>query len=241
MESNDLKLAAAVILGSLLLVGGVVFVASLTGVSDVAEVSKLVGEGRHQKGNDQSGITIVEFSDFQCPACALAFPTVQEFMNVYGDQVSLVYRHFPLVESHPNAMAAAYAAEASSKQNKFWEVHDWLFSNQNIWGTAVVDVDYWISQFGTELTLDVEKFKTDYSSDDVRSAVANDRNEARNLGVSSTPTFFINGKKAVGAISLEDFVEKTGVKTDPLPVPEVIISDTTPSPEVNSETITPLE
>jgi len=214
MESNDLKLAAGVILGSLLIIVGVVFIANLTDKPDVVNVVDAIGENRPEKGNSASGISIVEFSDFQCPACAVAFSSVGEFLKTYGDQVHFVYRHFPITELHPNAMPAAYASEAAGKQGKFWEVHDWLFTNQSAWETAAVDADYLFEQFGEEISLDRDQFSNDYLSDEVRNAVSNDHAEARNLGVSSTPTFFINGKKIAGALSLQSLIDASGVIID---------------------------
>ncbi|NCS31979.1 DsbA family protein [bacterium] len=222
MDQNDIKLAAAVVIGSLVLIAGVVGLAALNDTPDVVDVVDAKGIDRPSKGNPDASIVIVEFSDFQCPACAQAFPTAKTFMETYGEQVNFVYRHFPITQSHPNALSAAYATEAAKQQGLFWEVHDWLFENQTSWATAEVNVDYWFAQFGEDLGFDEDQFKSDYVSDTVRNAVSTDRSDAQQFGVNSTPTFIINGKKLAGSIPLATFIKESGVKE---PEPTVVPID----------------
>ena len=212
MEGSNLKLSIGVIVGSLVLIGGIVFAATALEKPTQVDVAETVGtvEGTNTQGNPESEIVIVEFSDFQCPACGAAFPEVKEFVEQYADQVQFVYRHFPLPQ-HGNARPAAYAAESAGRQGRFWEVHDWLFENQNTWSDATVDAEYFYDQLSEELELDRDRFVSDYQSNEVRDKVALDAADARGLGVNSTPTFFINGQKQSGVISYDQLVELTGV------------------------------
>lgn len=243
--SNEIKLSIGVIIGSLLLIAGIVFLARLVDTPDQVEVQETIGSAQHFKGNRDADITIVEFSDFQCPSCKAADPVIAQFVEDYGDQVNFVYRHFPL-PSHDNARPASYASVAAGQQDKFWEVHNWLFENQMSWGEAEVDAEYFYDEFGEELALDREKFIQDYASDSVREIVSDDLAAGRALGVNATPSFFINGEKHAGVLSYDELVELTGVTgqpqgnqdaSEPTATPEV---ESTPSdsPETTSETET---
>ncbi len=139
-------------------------------------------------GSANPKATLVEFSDFECPACATAHPVVKQLMEKYRSDLRFVYRHFPL-QQHPNAQIAAEAAEAAGAQGKFWEMHDLLFANNT---TLSQDV---INGLGLELSLDMEKFTKELSSGKYKDKVRKDVNDGQILGVDATPTFFLNGKK----------------------------------------------
>src|ERR1700712_2060694 len=96
----------------------------------MAKLKPPVSASDHTKGNPKAGIVLVEYGDFQCPHCGAAHPIVKKILSEFHDQIFFAFRHFPLAESHPYAQAAALAAEAASKQNKFWEMHELIYDNQ---------------------------------------------------------------------------------------------------------------
>ncbi len=150
------------------------------------------------RGPKLATITIVEFSDFQCPFCANAVPTMRKLMEQYPDQVKLVFKNFPL-DFHRDSLLAHQAAMAAGAQGKFWEMHDRIFGNQR----AIKRDD--LVQSAKDLGLDVAQFTSDLDSGRFNPAVNADKNEGALLGVSGTPTFFIDGRPLVGAPPLEQF------------------------------------
>lgn len=147
------------------------------------------------KGSNEPKVVIVEFADFQCPGCRNAFPVLNDVMSRYGEHVQLIYRHFPLSSIHPNARAAAAAAEAAGKQGKFWDMHSKLFESQNEWaqanGTTRTDL---FANYASALSIDREKFIEDITSSDISSKINFDIALGRDLGVDSTPTLYVDGK-----------------------------------------------
>lgn len=144
------------------------------------------------EGGKDAAVVLVEYSDFQCPACGAYFPVVRGLTEAYGDKLKIVYRNYPLTSLHPNAQLAAQAAEASGIQGKFFPMHDLLFGNQEIWSKETDPTAIFVS-YATSLGLDVEKFKTDLTGKDVIDAIKNDVNGGDAAKVSATPTFFLNG------------------------------------------------
>ena len=155
-------------------------------------------KGSPARGPERANVTIVEFSDFQCPFCARVGPTLDRIHQEYGDKVRIVFKHLPL-SIHPKAPAAHAAAEAAHRQGKFWEMHDKIFKGQR----ALSEESY--VQWAGELGLDIDRFKRDLASSDVKGAVDRDSREASALGVTGTPGFFINGKFMSGAQPFSSF------------------------------------
>lgn len=156
-------------------------------------------EGYPSIGPADAPITIVEFSDFQCPYCRQWNQTVYEpLMAAYPGKIRLVYRNLPLTSIHPDAQGAAEAAMCANEQNKFWEFHDKLFAGEGL-GAGVY------SQYASDLGLDVNKFESCVKQGKYRQAVQDDSDFALNLGINSTPTFFVNGLAVVGAQPLSVF------------------------------------
>lgn len=147
-------------------------------------------------GASERKIVMVEFSDFQCPFCATANKSVKQFMAKHKDKVTLVYKHFPLTQIHPEALPAARAAWAANKQGKFWEYHDALFANQ-----AKLGETFYL-ETATGLKLDLNKFNVDRKIAD--NFIVEDFKLGRKLGIDGTPTFIINGEVVTGAASLAD-------------------------------------
>lgn len=146
------------------------------------------------KGNAQSSVVLVEFSDLQCPACKNAEPSVQSIMSEFGTRIRFEYRYFPLKTIHKNAEASAYAAEAASRQGKFWEMHDKLFATQDEWAESD-DAMTLFNGYAKELGLDTAKFAQDAASPDIKAVVARDEALGEQIGIDSTPTFYLNGKR----------------------------------------------
>ncbi|KKQ77955.1 MAG: hypothetical protein UT00_C0003G0030 [Parcubacteria group bacterium GW2011_GWA1_38_7] len=156
------------------------------------------------KGNASSTVVVMEYSDFQCPACRSYYPIMKELMVEFGDRVTFVYRHFPLIGIHPNAEFAARAAEAAGKQGKFWEMHDLLFEKQDEWAKAP-DVESKFESYATLLNISIEQFKTDWVSKEVKDFVKTQRMHAIKSGLQGTPSFFINGKQIQNPASVQAF------------------------------------
>lgn len=157
-----------------------------------------IAENEWIKGNVNAPVTIIEYSDFQCPACASYAPVLRSLSQEYPDDLRIVYRHFPLVTVHANAIAAARAAEAAGKQGRFWEMHDMLFSNQDQWSSDGSPKDKFTA-YAKDIGLDEEKFLEDLKAKDVEDAVDHDLAAANQLRLNSTPSFFLNGEKVAPA------------------------------------------
>ncbi len=150
------------------------------------------------KGAKNGKILLVEFSDFQCPYCGKSVAPVKEFLAKYPGQVTLVYKHFPLIQIHKEALPAAKASWAAQQQGKFWEFHDALFANQEKLSEAFyVDT-------AKALGLDLQRFNRDRASNEARQAIAQDVLLAEQLGVDGTPFFVMNGTAFSGAVQLSD-------------------------------------
>lgn len=150
------------------------------------------------KGPDDALVTIVEWSDFQCPFCKRVNPTMAKIQETYGDKVRIAFKHNPL-PMHNRAMAAAIAAEAAGRQGKFWEMHDKLFDN----GRALTDENF--EKWATELELDVDKFKSDMKDKEIETKVKKQQAQGSTLGARGTPAFFVNGRFLSGAQPFEAF------------------------------------
>ena len=139
-------------------------------------------------GRADAPVTLVEFSDYQCPFCARSEPLVQSALAAYPTQARLVYKHFPLTSIHPQALPAALAAAAAQKQGKFWEMHEKLFANQRALAPEQM------KEYARQVGLDVPQFERDMQSDEVKALVQDDIKLAQRVGVRGTPTIFVNGK-----------------------------------------------
>jgi protein-disulfide isomerase len=156
-------------------------------------------DGYPSLGPADAKITIVEFSDFQCPFCRRFYQeTYHQLLNAYPGQIRFVYRNLPLTSIHPNAMPAAVASLCANDQNAYWDFHDKLF------GSETLDEETYV-KYATDLGLDVDKFKSCIASGSYDDFIKKDMDFSLNLGVQSTPTFFVNGLAVIGAQPLETF------------------------------------
>lgn len=153
-------------------------------------------EGPSKGGPRNSAVTIIEFSDFQCPYCKQAADTLRQVLKPYGDQVRLVFKHLPL-PIHPDAFNAARASVCAAAQGKFWEYHDRLFSSSSLSSDALIGL-------ASELGLSIKEFNDCLASEGSLAIVSKDIRDARQADVQGTPTFIINGRAMKGARGQED-------------------------------------
>ena len=138
-----------------------------------------------------SPVVLEEYGDYQCPPCGLLYPELKQIEHEYGNQIQIVFHHFPLTKMHKNALMAAHAAEAARNQNKFWEMHDRLYRNQKEWADLDDPRPTFIS-YGRQLNLKVDQFTTDMDSNLVDQRISADVQRGAALGVTGTPTVFLD-------------------------------------------------
>lgn len=197
MTTETKILGIVLVLTAVLLFGGVFLLSrggsskGITGTT-VSQIDYTKGQ---KIGSDSAKVKLVEFSDFQCPACQAAEPVVRKVRTDYPKDVQFIYRHFPLPQ-HAYGKQAAYFAEAAGEQGKFWEMHDKLFETQTEW-SALGDSDAaaFFLNLAVQLGLDENKVKQAVAENTFNSKIDSDLAEGRSLGVNSTPTFFLNGRK----------------------------------------------
>lgn len=159
----------------------------------------------HVFGKPDSKVVLVEYGDFQCPGCGSVHPTVKTLTEKYKDQITFVFRNFPLTSIHPNAKAAAAAVEAAGKQNKYWEMHNVVFEQKSEWENAGTDQRTGIfAGLAGELGLNTDTFKADMTSADINKKISFDMAIGKKDGVDSTPTFYLNGTVLTNAVWGDD-------------------------------------
>ena len=138
-----------------------------------------------------SPVVIEEFGDYQCPPCGQLYPELKQIESEYGDQVKIVFRHFPLMKMHKNALLAAHAAEAARNQNKFWEMHDRLYRNQKEWA-ELDDPRPVFEGYARQLNLKLDQFNSDLQSNLIDQKISADLQRGTSQGVTGTPTVFLD-------------------------------------------------
>lgn len=210
--TGETKFFIGIIITTIIIIAGAIFFlgGSSSSKNPVKKVdaSLLIRDDSAKVSSSSAVVTLVEFSDFQCPACGAYFPIVSQLKNEFKDKMNFVYRNFPL-NQHKNAKVAAYAAEASGLQGKYWQMHDDLFGNQTKWSELNNAKDIFI-EYAQKEGLNIDKFKKGIDSDGIKQKVDRDVVDGTALGVDSTPTFYLNGEKLENPGSFEDF--KTLVK-----------------------------
>ncbi|MDO8495729.1 MAG: DsbA family protein [bacterium] len=147
---------------------------------------------------------LIQYGDFQCPACGSYYPLIKKLLKEHGEEFQFVYRHFPLL-IHPYARVAVQAAEAAGHQGRFWDMHDLLFEHQAEWSAAPLP-EVFFNEYARLMGLNLEQFRKDESSDEVKDKVERDYYGGLRAGVDGTPTFFLNGEKILPQ-SYQEFVE----------------------------------
>jgi len=164
------------------------------------------------KGNAEAQVVLVEYSDFQCPACQAFAPVVEATLAEYGEDIRFEYKHFPL-PIHPFALQAAVAAEAAGMQGKFFEYHDALFAEQKNWSAATTPMELFVS-YADDLDLNITQFRRQMNSSILQEKIQSQMSEGQVLGISETLTFFLNGIK-MEIQTLQDFSAQIAAAVDP--------------------------
>ena len=174
--------------------------------ANIPEDAEFKGGGGHFRGPvgaEKAELTLVEFGDYQCPSCGAFHPFVQEVLHRYP-QVRLEFHHYPLISVHPNALAAAKAAEAAGEQGHYWEMHDALFEYQPQWSGAP-DPKVFFSAMANRIGINGAILLQTMESPAIQQRILEDVQRGDDAKVDATPTFYINGKKVPVSLSMEDF------------------------------------
>ncbi len=166
----------------------------------VAEGDEAVQRADHVVGPVDAKVVLIEYADFECPACAGFWPQLKQIEAAFPDDLAVVYRHNPLSSLHPNAFAAHRAAVAAANQGMFWEMHDLLYQRQNEWaaatsGLTVSQAADRFEQYAQELSLNMEQFTADVESSETFDFIDSHLDSGNQLGVTGTPTLFLNGEE----------------------------------------------
>ncbi len=190
---DEIKMLLSVGVGSLILIAVFIFLSqppkSATNPAEAQAV--LIRDDSPKIGPADAKVTIVEFADMQCPACASTHPAVNQILKQYEGKIRYVFRHYPLVQ-HQNAEIAAIAVEAAGRQNKFWEMQDKLFATQTQWENET-DPTLKFTALAKELNLDTAKLTADLKDTSIKDKLNRDVADGNTVGVMGTPTFYING------------------------------------------------
>ena len=202
MRSVGIWLAVAVVVG-----GSVWAFTKFGGAGSAGQTASLleaVSADDWVRGRLEAGVVLVEYGDYQCPACAAYHPVVERLVGEFGDRIAFAYRHFPLRSIHRHADLAAQAAEAAGKQGKFWEMHAKLYENQRDWANTAGAREIFIG-YAESLELNRDEFLRDLDSRETKDRVEQDLASAQRLGLSGTPSFFLNGKRIDNPRTYDDF------------------------------------
>jgi protein-disulfide isomerase len=160
----------------------------------------------HIQGDEHAPVILVEYGDYQCPHCGRAYPIVKQVQKHFGKRLAFVFRNFPLNEMHPDAEVAAETAEFAASQDRFWEMHDAIFENQDSLGLPL------LLELAEKLSLSAEALEQALNDGEYAKRVKEDFLGGVRSGVNGTPTFFINGHRHDGPFEFEDLVEAIGTQ-----------------------------
>ncbi|MFZ6035740.1 MAG: DsbA family protein [Patescibacteria group bacterium] len=189
-----------------LVLGGIVYALTQLGSSTNTDqlLTDRITPQDHALGGADAPAQLIEYSDFQCPACAGYEDVLSQIREEFGDQLLFAYRHFPLRSIHPNAQISAEAAEAAALQGKFWDMHAQLFQTQQEWSGVSDPTDMFVG-YANDIGLDVDQFRTALGTDQVSDPVNADYQSGVAAGVNATPTFYLNGVKLDNPRSADEF------------------------------------
>ncbi len=156
-----------------------------------------------QTGDPHAKVVIVEYSDFQCPSCALVEPTIHSLLETYKGKIRLIYKYYPLTKVHPNAMPAAHAADCAADQKKFWPYHDRLFDTQKAWAPLANPTTSFMA-IAQDVKLDIPQFTSCYADPSRVTGIEQDAKEGAVREVAATPTFFVGDDRLVGQVFMTD-------------------------------------
>jgi protein-disulfide isomerase len=215
---SETKLFIGIILGTVAIIAGGILLLSRSAVPVKVDSSLLIRADSNKIASGSGTVTLVEFSDFQCPACGAYYAPVKQLVNEFKDSMTFVYRNFPLTTLHKNAQLAAAAAEAAGLQGSYWGMHDKLFETQTDWSNSDTAKDIFIT-YAEGLKLDKNQFIKDLESDAVRAKIQKDVDDGNALAINSTPTFFLNSEKIDNPAGFADFeaLVKAAINNAPKP------------------------
>ncbi|OQY65117.1 hypothetical protein B6D29_04375 [Microgenomates bacterium UTCPR1] len=208
MNSKNILIGFGAIIATFLILFLVYKIVATPQINELPEMNR-IKDSDHVKWAKDAKNVLVEYSDIQCPACKSFHDVIASFEASSSPDFSItkktafVFRHYPLYQIHKNAFAAAYAAEAAAVQNRFWEMTDYLYKNQSEWSNLSNPNEYF-EKAALSLNLNLPQFKKDIGSNKVKERVQEDLSEAEKIGLNSTPTFFLNGRR-VTVNTFEDF------------------------------------
>ena len=159
------------------------------------------------KGNPQARVKIVEFVDFQCPACAFGLKFLKTFFEQHPNDLYIQVRYFPLTNMHHHAMVSALYSECAARQGKFWALDDLMIPQQAQWA-QLISPDPVFQSMGAQAGINIDQLNTCIASDDARKVINDEKSLGQSLGIVSTPTYFVNNKMVVGVKSLQDELKK---------------------------------
>lgn len=201
--TTEAKVLTGIVVATIAIVIGAVFFLSQPEKPVVIDSANLIRDDSLKISSDSAKLTIVEFGDFQCPACKMAGPGLKQAMSEFPGQVNFVFRHYPL-PIHANAQAAAKAVEAANKQGKVWQMYDKIFDSQEEWANDNNPTDKF-KQYASELGMDGEKLTADMNDNTIADKIFKDIADGNASGVNSTPTFFFNNELYKKGIGYQDF------------------------------------
>src|SRR6185436_9259231 len=175
--------------------------------SRVSPVTPQPGTEAQKKNPEGVVVTLEEFGDYQCPPCGGLHPSLKKMKQEFGANLNFVFRNLPLTTLHKNALAAAQAAEAARMQSHFWEMHDLLYENQDLWKDDINPKSIFV-KFAEDLGLDTARFARDMDDKQVNLRIEADRSAAAELGIDSTPTLLIDGRKLLPEVTNPDGIRK---------------------------------
>lgn len=196
------------------IIGGIIFLDKQNETTFKGDAAKVITEGPiadHVYGSADQRVVLIEYGDFQCPACGRMYPVIKQLKEKYKQQLTFVFRNMPLTNSHPNALAAATVAEAAGLQGKYYEMHDKLFEAQQAWsGASIAERTAVFEGYASELGLNIDNYRKDLSQNSVSAKIARDRATSRTFNANQTPTFVLDGQKIDETLSTdpEAFVKK---------------------------------
>lgn len=210
-KKRDKKIAIITLVGVVALIIISFFVSKKDAQIDLVEVEsvEVTQPTAHLKGNLESELKLVEYGDFQCPACRNAAPVIMQLVEDYGDKFQLEFRHYPLRSIHPNAQIASQAVEAAGMQGKFWEMHDLVYDKQAEWSKSFKPTKFF-KEYATELGMSAERLEFDMKSAQVKEIVNAQFDEAQKIGLPGTPAFTFNGEM----IDLNTFIAENLIDLD---------------------------
>src|SRR3989344_6988730 len=211
--TNEVKIILGISAAALVLFVGAAFFLGDTSKNTeknvaVSDAERLVRPDSDHTASNSAAITLVEFGDYQCPACGVVHPVVKKVIEDYGVNVNFVFRNFPL-PAHKNAVVSAEAAEAAGAQGKFWEMHNMLYETQADWESSNTPLDIFAG-YAKKLGLNVGEFRTFVENKKGEEKINRDKDDGIVLGVNATPTFYINGQKLTldRLPTVQDFKER---------------------------------